>query len=222
MVKIAPGLGVSPLFVRTKHRCRQALFSPLCSLSLVNYLTLEKGVILEGNKETGGEKIAILARGCDSRTLIQLITERGISREHLIILGVPCRGAIPLKKIETKFPDARNCAEVTEGEGIYIIRIDNESHEMPKEELLANHCKHCAFPNPLIYDVLLEDPVEPKGQLIRTSKGWKRWHSIRGTSTGGINLPGVCAVTLAGMLVHFVIVMIVFSRDFLPPGLTDR
>jgi ferredoxin len=161
--KDSTGFRVSPLFVRTEDEIDKLFFSPLCSLSLVNYLTLEKGVLLEGNKETGGEKIAIVVRGCDSRALIQLIAERGIPREQLIIFGVPCRGTIDLKKIEGKFPDARNCAEVTEGEGIYIIRFDNESHELPKEELLADHCKHCAFPNPLVYDVLLEELVEPKG-----------------------------------------------------------
>jgi ferredoxin len=46
---------------------------------------------------------------------------------------------------------------------MYYIRFDNESHEVPKEELLADHCKHCAFPNPLVYDVLLEDLVDSKG-----------------------------------------------------------
>ena len=78
-------------------------------------------------------------------------------------LGVPCRGIIDLKKIEGKFPNARSCEEVTESEGIYIIRFDNGTYEMPKEELLADHCKRCAFPNPLVYDVLLEDLVDPKG-----------------------------------------------------------
>ena len=160
--KQSTGFRVSPLFVRTEEETDKLFFSPLCSLSLVNYLTLEKGVFLQGNKETGGEKIAIVARGCDSRALIQLIAERGIPREQLVILGVPCRGTIDLKKIEAKFPGARNCAEVTEAEGIYHIRFDNEPHEVPKEELLADHCTRCAFPNPLVYDVLLEDLVEPK------------------------------------------------------------
>jgi len=161
--KDSTGFRVSPLFIRTEDEINKLFFSPLCSLSLINYLTLEKGVLLERNKETGGEKIAIVARGCDSRALIQLIGERGIQREQVVILGVPCRGTIDLKKIEAKFPDALNCAVVTEVEGIYHIRFDNESHEVPKEELLADHCKQCAFPNPLVYDVLLEDPVEPKG-----------------------------------------------------------
>jgi formate dehydrogenase subunit beta len=159
--KDSTGFRVSPLVVRTGEEADRLFFSPLCSLALVNYLTLEKGVLLEANKENGGEKIGIVVRGCDSRALNQLIAERGVARENLVIVGVPCRGTIDLKKIEEKFPDA-GCAEVTEAEGIYHIRFGNESHEIPKEELLAEHCKHCAFPNPLVCDILLEDPIEPK------------------------------------------------------------
>lgn len=160
--KDSSGFRVSPLFVRTKRDAERLFFSPLCSMSLINYLTLEKGVFLVEHKEEKGEKIAIVVRGCDSRALNQLIAERGITREEVLILGVPCRGVIDLKKIEATFPDVGTCAEVTEREGNYIVCFNNESYEIPKEELLADHCTYCAFPNPLVYDVLLEGPVEPR------------------------------------------------------------
>lgn len=160
--KDSAGFRVSPLFVRTERDAEKLLFSPLCSMSLVTYLTLEKGVLLKESKEGNGEKIAIVARGCDTRALIQLIAERGIPREALIILGAPCHGVIDLKKIEARFPGVATSAELTEREGTYIIRLNSESYDIPKEEVLADHCKHCAFPNPLVHDVLLEEPVEPK------------------------------------------------------------
>jgi ferredoxin len=160
--KDSRGFRVSPLFVRTKPDAEKLFFSPLCSISLVNYLTLEKGVLLRENKEAAGEKIAIVARGCDSRALNQLIAERGITREEVLILGVPCKGVIDVKKIEALFPGVRTCAEVTERDGNYTICFNNESHEIPKEKLLADHCKYCAFPNPLVHDVLLDEPVEPR------------------------------------------------------------
>jgi ferredoxin len=156
------GFRVSPLFARTARDAERLFFSPLCSLSLVNYLTLGKGILLRENQEAKGGKIAIMARGCDSRALIQLISERGITREELIILGVPCRGVIDLKKIEAKFPGVGTCAEATENQDNYLVCFNNESHEIPREELLATHCKYCAFPNPLVHDLLLGEPVEIK------------------------------------------------------------
>jgi len=156
------GFRVSPLFARADEDVENLFFSPLCSISLVNYLTLEKGVLLDGGDKAAGGKTAVFVRGCDSRALIQIISEKGISREEIVVLGIPCGGVIDLKKIETRFPKVRDSAEVEEKNGNYVIRCENESHEIPKEKLLAEHCKHCSLPNPLLYDVLLGKQVEEK------------------------------------------------------------
>lgn len=157
--KEASGFRVSPLFARTYRDVDELTFSALCDISLVNYLTLEKGVLLESGSEGEQEKIAILARGCDSRALCQLIAEKGIDRDKWVILGIPCHGVIDRKKIEARFPGRRERAEVTEQGGSYLIRLGDESHEVPTEELLADHCKRCVFPNPILYDVLLGEPA---------------------------------------------------------------
>jgi len=153
------GFRVSPLFARTEGDVDGLTFSPLCDISLVTYLTLEKGALLEGGFQGEQGKIAILARGCDSRALCQIIAENGISRDKLVILGIPCHGVIDRKKIEARFPGCRERAEVAAKGGSYLIRLGEESHEVPTEELLADHCKRCVFPNPILYDVLLGEPV---------------------------------------------------------------
>jgi len=153
------GFRVSPLFARTEGDVDGLTFSPLCDISLVTYLTLEKGVLLESGSQGEQEEIAILARGCDSRALCQLIAENGIPRDKLVILGIACHGVIDRKKIEARFPGCRERAEVIEKGGSYLIRLGDESHEVPTEELLADHCKRCVFPNPILYDVLLGEPV---------------------------------------------------------------
>ena len=155
----ASGFRVSPLFARTEGDVDGLTFSPLCDISLVTYLTLEKGVLQESGSQGEQEKIAILVRGCDSRALCQLIAEKGFPRDTLVILGIPCNGVIDRKKIEARFPGCRERAEVTEKGGTYLIRFGDESHEVPTEELLADHCKRCVFPNPILYDVLLGEPV---------------------------------------------------------------
>jgi len=156
------GFRVSPLFARTEADVEGLIFSPLCNISLVNYLTLEKGALLQSGGPGEQEKVAILARGCDSRALCQIIAENGIPRENLVILGIPCRGVIDRKKIEAKFPGRRERAEVTEQGGNYLIRLGDDSCEVSAEELLADPCKRCASPTPILYDVLLGEPVARK------------------------------------------------------------
>lgn len=155
------GFRVSPLFIETKEEVDRLIFSPLCSLSLPNYLTIEgkPTPINEGNKSKT-KKVALLVRGCDSRALNQIMAEKGISRDRLYIIGIPCKGVIDLKKIETRFADVVDPAEVVEENGKYIITIKDQSHKIPKEELLADTCKVCQYPTPLIYNKLIGDKVE--------------------------------------------------------------
>jgi len=155
------GFRVSPLFIESKEEIDRLIFSPLCSTSLVNYLTLEEKLAqTEDTKKAKATKIALFARGCDSRALNQIIAEKGIMRDELYIIGIPCTGVIDLKKIEARFPGVVDSTEVVEENGNYIVTINDQTHEVPKEELLADTCKVCQYPTPLIYNKLIGDKVE--------------------------------------------------------------
>jgi hypothetical protein len=39
-------------------------------------------------------RTGIVAKGCDTRSIVELIREKQVKREDLVILGVPCRGMI--------------------------------------------------------------------------------------------------------------------------------
>src|SRR4030043_4210 len=73
-----------PFFAKKKQDIKHLIFSPFCVINLAMYLK---------NYE-GGRKIGIVVKGCDSRSVIQLITEKRISRENLVIIGISCGGVI--------------------------------------------------------------------------------------------------------------------------------
>jgi formate dehydrogenase subunit beta len=58
-----------------------------CGINLANYLTNRK------------EKVAVIAKGCDSRNIVTHIIENKIKREQVYIIGVPCTGMIDKRKI---------------------------------------------------------------------------------------------------------------------------
>ena len=75
------GFRVSPCFIDKKEEVDHLTFSPLCSLSLVNYLTIEgKPSVAGEDTKSKAKKIALFVRGCDSRALNQILAEGGISR----------------------------------------------------------------------------------------------------------------------------------------------
>ena len=39
-------------------------------------------------------RTAVIAKGCDSRAIGELIKENQIARERLVIIGVPCEGMV--------------------------------------------------------------------------------------------------------------------------------
>ena len=45
--------------------------------------------------------IGIAAKGCDLRSIVALVKERQVQRDGLVVVGVPCRGMIDRRKVES-------------------------------------------------------------------------------------------------------------------------
>uniref|UniRef100_A0A7V3UZG9 4Fe-4S ferredoxin n=1 Tax=candidate division WOR-3 bacterium TaxID=2052148 RepID=A0A7V3UZG9_UNCW3 len=111
----SPGSPVStPLFARTEEDADRLKVDETCSLNLANYLLRFKDE----------ERVAIVARGCESRSIVVLIQENQLRREQVYILGKGCTG-------------------------VFVQGVKSPS------------CAQCRYPNPVIYDEMLGDPVEP-------------------------------------------------------------
>ncbi len=94
-VKVVIGYGwnkkktyVTPVFITKPEDTDKLIFNPLCVNSLPLYLTRKFPDI----KALG--KPAIVAKGCDIKTIAVLISEAQINREDVVILGMVCNGAV--------------------------------------------------------------------------------------------------------------------------------
>jgi formate dehydrogenase (coenzyme F420) beta subunit len=115
-----------PCFVRREEDVDKLVWDGFCETNLARYLPKRK------------EKAGIVAKGCDSRAIVELIKENQIVRDQVVIIGVPCKGMIDRSLVEAK--TARG--SVVEDDG----------------SLLLAHCKACTHPDPLLYDLLLGQP----------------------------------------------------------------
>lgn len=155
------GFQTSAAFAYTPKDVEQFIFTPLCNKNLAKYPLKEEKLPLKRGEEEDKRKIGVVVKGCDSRAIVQIIQEKGLKREDLVLIGIPCRGVIEPKKIEKMFPNQTNLIEVIENDNSeYIINIGGKTHKVPKNELLSDVCKSCEFPNPPLYDVLLGEEVE--------------------------------------------------------------
>ena len=155
------GFQIMPAFAYDTTQAEEFIYSPLCAKNLATYPRLEEKLPLRRGEEEDKRKVGVVVKGCDSRALVQIIQEQGLKREDVVLIGIPCKGVIDPKKINKMFPKQKGLGDVEEDDsGNYLVTINNETHTIPKEELLSDVCKSCEYPNPVIYDVLIGEKIE--------------------------------------------------------------
>ncbi len=148
------GFQTTPFFVSRKEDVSHVIFSPFCLNNLTMYII----------NEYGKEKIGIVVKGCDSRSLIQMINEKRILRDQLFIIGIPCSGVIDPKKLSKRISEPLENVDVVEKDDNFVFTINGKKHEIPKKEIVFDKCLHCEYPTPLIYDVLVGTKIKPSGK----------------------------------------------------------
>ncbi|MFO8192228.1 MAG: 4Fe-4S dicluster domain-containing protein [Bacillota bacterium] len=155
------GYRVSPVFIENEADTEDLIFSPLCTANLVTYLTLVEKPPLPRGQKPDTRKVALMVKGCDSRAVAQILVEKGIEREQIIVIGCPCPGVIDVNLLVAKYPEVAENTELKwSGEDFVLIR-GGEEIPVKREEVLAEKCRLCRYPNPVISDIMIGEPVKP-------------------------------------------------------------
>ncbi len=137
----------TPCFIRNVRDAERLIWDSCCENNLAAYLPRRK------------ERIAIVVKGCDSRSLVGLLQERQIERENLVIIGLPCSGIINRKKVEQKLAGRALISTEEEPEALVLKGHDFEDR-VPLRDLLADNCTSCRHKNPVLYDILIGEQAE--------------------------------------------------------------
>ncbi len=136
----------TPLITRDKDDVDRLVVNPF----IVNNLSVFLGEI--------NGRVGIVAKGCDSRSIVSLIQDQQIAREDVVIIGVPCSGVIDLNKIEKLTGKDRDELDDIAWEGDKaVVTIGSTRKEFPAQEVLMDDCLSCDVPAPQEYDILLEE-----------------------------------------------------------------
>ncbi len=111
--KGARPLSTEPFLATTPEEADALFWDVNCRLNLAAYLKKEMG------------KVAIVAKGCDSRNIVTHIVENRINRQDLVIIGVPCTGMI----------DEKKAAQRAEGEIRPLCRYSRDRDEVQPREM---------------------------------------------------------------------------------------
>lgn len=148
----------TPVFIRDGESISKLIWSPFCSQNLAGYLVKTPAV----EPADKAKKIGICVKGCDSRSLVALMQEKFIPREKLYIFGIPCRGTVDWRRVANRLGTLSGVKSARIDESRFIVEHAGGQSELKLEEALSRKCLRCLYPNPVIYDVLVGEPVSPR------------------------------------------------------------
>jgi len=144
----------TPLITRDKDDTGRLVINPFMVNNLADFLTGLKG------------RVGIVAKGCDSRSIVSLIQDNKLVREDVVILAVPCPGLIDLVKVEKLVgKDRDELDDITREGDKVIIKVDGQKKEFATTQVLFDHCLACELPTPQEYDILLGEVRPPAPEL---------------------------------------------------------
>ncbi len=148
-------LQATPHFMRTEQDVDQLIYNPLCAQNLATFLP--------GMKD---KKVGILVKGCDSRTIVELLQENLITRENLVIFGLPCSGAVDVSKVRKEIDSPGRITEVTFDGGHIRISTKQGSSSLALADVLLPKCRTNPYAMPVIADHVFgqEEKAGPCGQ----------------------------------------------------------
>ncbi|MEN6438998.1 MAG: hydrogenase iron-sulfur subunit, partial [Syntrophobacter sp.] len=148
-------LHATPLFMRTPEDVDKLVWGPLNVHNLATYLPALRN-----------KKVGVVVKGCDSRSIVELLQENLIERENVMIFSMPCTGVVDLARIGRILRDkgasiGRVEAFTVSGKTL-TVTADGQSHDMSMDEAAADKCLNCQYPRALLADVIIGEPSEPK------------------------------------------------------------
>lgn len=144
-------LHVTPCFLKSGQAASRLVWNPLCANNLSKYL-------LDFKKVEG--KVGIMVKGCDSRSVVELLKENQIDRDKVFIVGVPCSGIVDKEKLLATLGISPGEVVAVEDDGdAFLVTIKEGKQRVDKEKVLRGECLVCKYPTPLVYDVLLGEAV---------------------------------------------------------------
>ncbi len=138
----------APLFMRAPEDVENFMAGPLAVQNPAVFLP-----------EYKGHKVGIVVKGCDSRSVVQLVAEGLINRDDVVIIGFPCDGVVDLPGVAAKLEELEPGLEMGE---IAACRVEDGSlklqalagteYSLPLDSVLSGKCKRCVYPNAVQHD----------------------------------------------------------------------
>jgi coenzyme F420-reducing hydrogenase delta subunit/ferredoxin len=144
----------TPLFMRSPEDVNKFVWGPLNVHNLATYLPALRN-----------KKVGVVVKGCDSRSVTELLQEKLIDRDKLVVFSMPCTGVADLSKIgrilEGKGTGAARVETAVFSGGNLAVVAEGKQYFLPMADMAADKCLSCRYPNALVADHLIGERLVP-------------------------------------------------------------
>lgn len=143
---------VAPLFMYSEADVDKLVWGPLNVENPATYLPLFKG-----------KKVGIVVKGCDSRSIVELLQEKLIERDEVTIFSMPCLGTLDMGRVNAALGRYQNVDSVEYDEAAITITVDGRENRFPVLDYAQSKCYTCVTPGAVLADTRLGKPpaVQP-------------------------------------------------------------
>jgi ferredoxin len=140
-----------PHFATSPEQTADLIHDVTCAANLAVYVSKPK------------ERVAVIAKGCDARSLVTIINEGQAERGDVLVVGVACEGKLDEGRVLEKVGFAPRQAKAVREEGEEVVVEGPEGEvRIARDEVIMPNCTYCRARTPAVSDELIGDPVTPR------------------------------------------------------------
>ena len=139
----------APAFIEAPVDVERLVWNPFCTNNLAVYVPT---VAAAG-------RVAVVAKGCDARSVVTLLQEHQVPRDRVMILGIPCTGMVDVARLAGGNGSLHGVAVTWDGEGTLGLRDADGERSVATQEILQERCRLCEYNTPALADELLGEPA---------------------------------------------------------------
>ena len=140
-----------PLFMRTPEDVDKLVWGPFNVNNPAVYLPQYKG-----------KKVGIVVKGCDAKSVVELVQEKLINREDVTIFAMPCEGTLDMARVNQELGRYTTIDKVDYDEAGVTITADGKEHRFCMTDYAQGKCYGCTMPTAVMSDTLVGTPTEVK------------------------------------------------------------
>ena len=141
-----------PLFMRTPEDVDKLVWGPFNVNNPATYLPSFKG-----------KKVGIVVKGCDSRSVVELLQENLINRDDVTIFAMPCEGTLDMARVDKELGRYNKIDSVVYDEAGVTVTADGKEHRFCMTECAQGKCYGCTMPTAKLADTLAGAPTTVEG-----------------------------------------------------------